>query len=1090
MTKALHKKKSWGRRFLFAAVLVLGLAAALSLSILATDGTEGIELRYDDRYDVTGKTVEILDAGEPTSYLVGYGVEEGTPDAAVVTLEGDTLIATGIGTASVRIDGEVYEVTVKKAKVNIVVIMGQSNAGNHFANATSDVTCPAGTAYWWGNGQGTAATAPVDYTQPSMGFHTPLLAELYAQSVAAGDPVKNVMVWQEGITSKNGQSITKWAASETDTSGTDGTATMLRNCISYYEQNSALYEIENCGVYWLQGESDVAMAPEAYTKLFLAMWGDLKDAGAEYMAFFRVRKGVNLNGEDHEDLSYTGSLAAQIHMVNTYPDMYMATTITENWTGTATAEHSVDISRYITLMEQYGQTESHNDSYGNAATVKNGILTTSMKTLYGSNNKCHYGKFGYAIIGADAAYHMYHALHGEQAAIVQGDTSGKADAETLRPLGKTAVINIESMTENLTFRPACGSAAGTLKLQVKSGDLDVTHHVIATDVNTFGTVDTSLLRELDDVTITATYTPVHGTPGSVTYTVVDHTHTYVDGVCTACGAKHPNAEDFGGKKVSILSHSASTYAGVSNNTDDNSTIGNNDVYYTEGKHGVYLKDTWWQQAADALDMQLLVNNSWSGSCVLAPRKGAASVAYGDRAINLHNDRTGEEPDVIWVYIGCNDFAYYKDTFGKAADVDLDALIISRGDGTFTYATPTTTCEAYAIMLHKITQRYPDAQIYCMTSTARREIDYTGDSYPDAGQPTEYSAQLQQIANAFGFPIVDLEQAIPKEVELFDRYMGDKRAHPNALGMDQITNELLSVMLGQEAQICHVTTKSGAVKEQAVLLGRSYRATVSLKEGERLTVTMGGKDVTDQCCVGGEIQIASVTGDVSVEIRRAPKSFRWELDGNAFASLSANGFSDNAVTLEQGSIADGVFTNVIASLAEQIYLYHDQPWTVEWAVSGNWDATLLASSSAIKVTDSAFLFRSSTDHGLLALGSYDGTQYNNYGIPTKDLALDLTARHVYRLENRIDGQGNMVYLYIDGKEIGPMNQYYIGSKQDTNTTSDWVSGRDFAFGYMGTTTRAINNCKLEYFSVWEAGHTHTYVGGVCTACGAKHRIRAR
>ncbi|MBQ5662251.1 MAG: hypothetical protein IIV17_04330, partial [Clostridia bacterium] len=289
-------------RILLAVTLILGIAALLSISIFAAGEPSALELRYDDRYDVTGKTVEILDAGEPTSYLVGYGVEEGTPDAAVVTLEGDTLIAAGIGTASVRIDGEVYEVTVKKAKVNIVVIMGQSNAGNHFANATSDVTCPAGTAYWWGNGQGTAATAPVDYTQPSMGFHTPLLAELYAQSVSAGNPVKNVMVWQEGITSKNGKSITKWASSETDTSGTDGTATMLRNCISYYEQNSDLYEIENCGVYWLQGESDVAMAPETYTKLFLAMWGDLKDAGAEYMAFFRVRKGVTLNGEDHEDL--------------------------------------------------------------------------------------------------------------------------------------------------------------------------------------------------------------------------------------------------------------------------------------------------------------------------------------------------------------------------------------------------------------------------------------------------------------------------------------------------------------------------------------------------------------------------------------------------------------------------------------------------------------------------------------------------------------------------------------------------------------------------------------------------------------------
>ena len=47
---------------------------------------------------------------------------------------------------------------------------------------------------------------------------------------------------------------------------------------------------------------------------------------------------------------------------------------------------------------------------------------------------------------------------------------------------------------------------------------------------------------------------------------------------------------FKGKKVSILSHSMSTYAGVSNSTATNSTLGNNDVYYTEGRHDVYLKD--------------------------------------------------------------------------------------------------------------------------------------------------------------------------------------------------------------------------------------------------------------------------------------------------------------------------------------------------------------------------------------------------------------------------------------------------------------------------------------------------------------------
>ena len=73
------------------------------------------------------KTVEIIDAGKPTSYQVGYGVEENKVlDTAVVTLEGETLVATGIGTAYVRIDGQLYEVAVSSAPISLILLAGQS----------------------------------------------------------------------------------------------------------------------------------------------------------------------------------------------------------------------------------------------------------------------------------------------------------------------------------------------------------------------------------------------------------------------------------------------------------------------------------------------------------------------------------------------------------------------------------------------------------------------------------------------------------------------------------------------------------------------------------------------------------------------------------------------------------------------------------------------------------------------------------------------------------------------------------------------------------------------------------------------------
>ncbi|MBQ9794955.1 MAG: prolyl oligopeptidase family serine peptidase, partial [Clostridia bacterium] len=527
-----------------------------------------------------------------------------------------------------------------------------------------------------------------------------------------------------------------------------------------------------------------------------------------------------------------------------------------------------------------------------------------------------------------------------------------------------------------------------------------------------------------------------------------------------------SVDSFRGKTVSILSHSASTYDGVSNNTAYNSTIGDNDVYYTEGRHGVYRKDTWWQQVIDVLDMRLLVNNSWSGSCVLQPRKGEASVTYKDRAVNLHNDHTGEEPDIIWVYIGGNDFAYYKDTYGKAADVDYDALIKANGDGSYTYAEPTTTCEAYAITLHKAATRYPEAEIYCITSTARREVDYTGDSYPDAGQPTEYSAQLWEVAAHFGYPVVDLEKAIPKDVEIFDSLMGDKRAHPNAEGMDRISEELLSVMLGREVTLQEVTGEYDGVTTDhpaaAAIKGEAYKATLTPEPGYsnlHVTVTMGGEDVTQAVYADGKITVAKVTGDLMVTAKadRKPLHFRWEMEGTSLRSLG----DENALTALGGTVTDGVITGGRYQAAIPMVLKHDRPWVLEWKCGGDWRGAILTSAPITTTVGKYYLSR--TKGGQLCFGAWSGSQYDNYGV---DLSALDAGTHTFRLENRISADGsNMIYLSLDGGEALPMNNYFVGSKAQ-NTTSNWVSGKDFSFGYLGTDSAPLNDCKLEYLLVCE------------------------
>lgn len=243
---------------------------------------------------------------------------------------------------------------------------------------------------------------------------------------------------------------------------------------------------------------------------------------------------------------------------------------------------------------------------------------------------------------------------------------------------------------------------------------------------------------------------------------------------------------YAGKSISILGDSISTYINVSNNPDYNSTIGENAVYYGYKDMDVTQSETWWQQVIDALDMKLCVDNAWSGSYALQERNGTKG-AYVDRCVQLHNDNTGEEPDVIVVFIGSNDFSYYQSTLGTA-DIDYDAL-------TQPDVEPTTACEAYAVILHKISVRYPNAQVICMSLLPRRVPDSDGLDVVPA--PTEFNKELTEIAQHFGYRMVDLENCgITPDPENFDRYIADRRVHPNEFGMDLISNALIKAMTAE------------------------------------------------------------------------------------------------------------------------------------------------------------------------------------------------------------------------------------------------------------------------------------------------------
>ena len=184
------------------------------------------------------------------------------------------------------------------------------------------------------------------------------------------------------------------------------------------------------------------------------------------------------------------------------------------------------------------------------------------------------------------------------------------------------------------------------------------------------------------------------------------------------------------------------------------------------------------------------------------------------------------------------------------------------------------------------------------------------------------------------------------------------------------------------------------------------------------------------------------------------------------TVTGDGLLANNATLYRGSVNGTTYSDAAYRLDQAVKLMHDRPWSVEWQSKGVTGGTFLfAASDGAKTKNAPFLFRYGTN--LIFLGSFDGTKHANYGIALSDYGIRGSDRHTYRLTNKIANDGsNMVYLSVDGKELGAMNNCYDGLT-DLETTSDWVSGKDFVFDYLGTSAYTIKG-SMDYVQVWENG----------------------
>lgn len=252
-----------------------------------------------------------------------------------------------------------------------------------------------------------------------------------------------------------------------------------------------------------------------------------------------------------------------------------------------------------------------------------------------------------------------------------------------------------------------------------------------------------------------------------------------------------------GKKFSIIGDSISTYQGYVPSGYPSHYPGESDV--------TSVSKTWWKIVEKVTGMTLLKNASWSGSgvsfgLVNTDTLANAKVAYSDNRINDLADRTDPEnvikPDIIIILIGTNDFRKVnnEDALPGAGMLGnfTELSEISDGDSEIKMFN-----EAYACMLNKIHNEYPEADVFCCTLLARSAA---GDRiYPVTNSVplalSQYNEVIENVATWLNCNVIRTDSVF--NLANIADYMHDSALHPNADGMKMIANRVVQGLIDKE-----------------------------------------------------------------------------------------------------------------------------------------------------------------------------------------------------------------------------------------------------------------------------------------------------
>ena len=577
-------------------------------------------------------------------------------------------------------------------------------------------------------------------------------------------------------------------------------------------------------------------------------------------------------------------------------------------------------------------------------------------------------------------------------------------------------------------------------------------------------------------------------------------------------------KDFSGLQFSLIGDSISTFDGVSNNSTYNPLYSSSALfgpYYGDTDRSDYSQfadvtraETWWQQTVDTLGMNLLVNNAWSASHILKDsgrsntNDAYPAAGYKNRAVNLHIG--SKKPDIIAVYLGTNDIGNYSaGNLGSKADVDTDSERNALYTSVNNYKTPTTSVQAYYIMINRMMATYPNAEIYLMTPTIP-QTDNTGriNALNTFNTAVRYLADYWEGQGKKVF-LCDLDKEVGLTTNTNVRnYYYANNLHPNSKGMDWITSCLISEILEHSTKgtgnstfhkvsysLSNTFAKAGLPRQVAegqslevdmlpYVSGQGVELSVTMKDANGNNVQIPGGGVRGQ-----SVYIPAVTGSVTVTAKAVSKdNFHWSAITEAFSATTGPGFDYNKNTLVAGSYtgseSSGAFTDAHYSLDRTVTLKYTQPWVVEFKGSGTFAGGILLTSTNENSTTDGNLYIHINQTNVL-FGYRKNDVYNNSGISWADIASKMgssaganyrTETHVYKFVNVPNGTSNKIHLYVDGVEIGTMDSTKLigASTTHADAPSVNISGKDFTFNYLGTTNFPLRNCSFSYIKIWENG----------------------